>query len=46
LFTGSSIQWTKEKGGKRRGKVLLEAAPALLEYITAGGIEDDLEGPE
>jgi hypothetical protein len=27
-------------------KALLEAAPALLEYIAAAGIKDDLEGPE
>ena len=30
----------------RNRKALLEAAPALFEYIAAAGIEDDLEGPE
>jgi site-specific recombinase XerD len=35
----------REKGRKRQRKALLEAAPALLEYIEAAGIKDDLEGP-
>jgi site-specific recombinase XerD len=35
----------KEKGRKTQRKSLLEAAPALLEYIEAAGIKDDLEGP-
>jgi site-specific recombinase XerD len=35
----------KEKGHKRQRKALLEAAPALIEYIEAAGIKDDLEGP-
>jgi hypothetical protein len=36
----------ERKGRKRQRKALLEASPALLEYITAVGINDDLEGPE
>jgi integrase/recombinase XerD len=34
-----------EKGNKKSRKVLLEAAPALLSYIDAAGIESDREGP-
>ena len=35
----------REKGRKRQRKSLLEAAAAVLEYIEAAGIGDDLEGP-
>src|SRR5262249_50746958 len=35
----------REKGGKRQRKALLEAAPALLDYLNAAGIRDDLDGP-
>jgi site-specific recombinase XerD len=35
----------REKGGKHQRKALLEAAPALLAYLIAGGIRDDPEGP-
>lgn len=35
----------REKGGKRQRKALLEAAPAVLAYLDAGGIRGDLEGP-
>jgi integrase/recombinase XerD len=35
----------REKGGKKQRKALLEAAPAVLAYLDAGGIRDDLEGP-
>jgi site-specific recombinase XerD len=35
--------WEKRKKPQR--KALLEAAPALLEYMRAAGIEGDLEGP-
>jgi integrase/recombinase XerD len=34
-----------EKGGKMQRKALLEAAPALLTYLDAGGIREDLDGP-
>ena len=34
-----------EKGDKRARKILLEAAPALLDYIEAAGIREDKEGP-
>lgn len=34
-----------EKGGKTQRKALLEAAPALLQYLGAGNIRDDVEGP-
>jgi site-specific recombinase XerD len=34
-----------EKGDKRTRKILLEAAPAVLDYIDAAGILDDREGP-
>jgi len=34
-----------EKGGKTQRKALLEAAPAVLAYLDAAGIRDDLEGP-
>lgn len=39
-------QSTKVKESKRQRKTLLEAAPALLQYIAAAGIKDELEGPE
>lgn len=35
----------REKGGKKQRKALLEAAPALLDYLAAAGIRDDAEGP-
>ena len=35
----------KEKGRKTQRKSLLEASPALLEYIEAARIRGDLEGP-
>ena len=35
----------REKGGKTQRKAMLEAAPAVLAYIDAAGIRDDLEGP-
>lgn len=35
----------REKGGKTQRKALLEAAPAVLEYIDAAGIRADLDGP-
>jgi site-specific recombinase XerD len=35
----------REKGGKTQRKALLEAAPAVLAYLDAAGIRDDLEGP-
>ena len=35
----------REKGGKKPLKALLEAAPALLEYVIAAGIREDLDGP-
>ena len=34
-----------EKGGKSQRKALLDAAPAVLAYLDAAGIHDDLEGP-
>jgi hypothetical protein len=34
-----------EKGGKRQRKALLEAAPAVLAYLDAGGIREDIDGP-
>lgn len=34
-----------EKGNKRSRKILLEAVPALRDYIEAAGIENDREGP-
>src|SRR4029077_17475104 len=34
-----------EKGGKRQRKALLEAAPAVIAYLDAGGICDDIDGP-
>lgn len=34
-----------EKGGKRQRKALLEAAPPVLDYLNAGGIRDDTDGP-
>jgi integrase len=33
-----------EKGGKTQRKALLEAAPALLAYLDAGSIREDLDG--
>jgi site-specific recombinase XerD len=35
----------REKGGKTQRKALLEAAPAVLAYLDAAGIRDDLDGP-
>ncbi len=35
----------QEKGGKHQRKALLEAAPAVLEWIQTAGIGDDKEGP-
>lgn len=35
----------REKGNKRQRKALLEAAPAVLAYIEAAGIREDLDGP-
>jgi site-specific recombinase XerD len=35
----------REKGGKHQRKALLEAAPAMLAYLDAAGIRDDVEGP-
>ena len=35
----------REKGGKTQRKALLEAAPAVLAYVDAAGIRDDLDGP-
>lgn len=35
----------REKCGKTQRKALLEAAPALLAYMQAGGIRDDIDGP-
>ena len=35
----------REKGNKHPRKALLEAAPAVLEYLDAAGIRDDIEGP-
>jgi len=35
----------REKGGKTQRKALLDAAPAVLAYLDAAGIRDDLEGP-
>lgn len=35
----------REKGGRTQRKALLEAAPAVLAYMDAAGIRDDLEGP-
>lgn len=37
--------WVTEKGGKTQRKALLEAALALLEYLPAENIRDDVEGP-
>ncbi len=34
-----------EKGGKRARKILLEAAPAVIEYMVAAGIQADRERP-
>jgi site-specific recombinase XerD len=35
----------REKGGRKHRKALLEAASAVLTYLDAAGIRDDLEGP-
>jgi site-specific recombinase XerD len=35
----------REKGGKTQRKSLLDAAPAVLGYLDAAGLRDDLEGP-
>lgn len=35
----------REKGGKTQRKAQVESAPAVLAYIEAAGIRDDLEGP-
>jgi site-specific recombinase XerD len=35
----------REKGGRKQRKSLLEAAPAVLAYLNAGRIKDDLQGP-
>jgi len=44
----TDFEWylvVREKGGKTQRKALLEAAPAVLAYLDAAGIRDDLEGP-
>lgn len=35
----------REKGNKRQRKALLEAAPAVLVYVDAAGIRDEIDGP-
>src|SRR5262249_48852704 len=35
----------REKGGKTQRKALLEAAPAVLAYLDAAAIREDVEGP-
>jgi integrase/recombinase XerD len=35
----------REKGNKHQRKALLEAAPAVLAYLDAAGIRDDLDSP-
>jgi integrase/recombinase XerD len=44
----TDFEWylvVREKGGKTQRKALLEAAPAVLAYLDAAGMRDDLEGP-
>jgi site-specific recombinase XerD len=44
----TDFEWylvVREKGGKTQRKALLEAAPAVLAYLDAAGIGDDLAGP-